>query len=327
MSTLDSRLDPLIEPLFSGDRRTLAQAITLVESTRADHRERAENLLQQLITETGNSIRLGVSGTPGVGKSTFIERFGLALIERGRRVAVLTVDPSSSLTGGSILGDKTRMDNLARCAEAFVRSSPAGVTLGGVGRRTREAILLCEAAGYDVVMIETVGVGQSEIAVSQMTDTFMLLLQPAGGDDLQGIKRGIMELAEIVVINKADGDLKDAATRAAADYQNALGLLQGRNRGWQVPVKTCSSLLGDGIADLWELIQQHQRQMKSTGQWEERRKEQAEQWFWSEASDLMVERIGTDPQLKQRLDQMLEKVREKNLPAVVAARSVIAELF
>lgn len=313
--------------LLHGDRRALAQAITLVESVRADHRQQAEQLLQGLMKHTGNSIRLGISGTPGVGKSTFIESLGLRLTQQGKRVAVLTVDPSSTLTGGSILGDKTRMENLSRDPAAFVRSSPAGSTLGGVARRTREAVLICEAAGFDVVIVETVGVGQSEVAVSQMTDTFILLLQPAAGDDLQGIKRGIMELAEIVVINKADGELKEAATRAAADYQNALGLLRGRNRQWQVPVAICSSLLSEGIDKLWQLVGEHQQIMRSSGQWGERRESQAEQWFWTETSEQMIEQLRLNPVLNEKLEQTLGQVRKKKIPAVVAARSVIAEFI
>ncbi len=322
-----SKVDALLKPLLQGDRRALAQAITLVESVRVDHRLQAEQLLQALMPHTGHSIRLGLSGTPGVGKSTFIESFGLELTRHQRRIAVLTVDPSSTLTGGSILGDKTRMENLSRHPDAFVRSSPAGATLGGVARRTREAVLICEAAGFDVVIVETVGVGQSEIAVSQMTDTFILLLQPAAGDDLQGIKRGIMELAEIVVINKADGELKEAATRAAADYQNALSLLRGRNRHWQVPVAVCSALMGDGIENIWQLVCQHQQQMQSDGQWQRRRESQAEQWFWAETAEQMIEQVRLDSELNDRLERALTKVREKKVPAVSAARSVIAEFL
>lgn len=320
-------LNSLLDALLQGDRRALARSITLVESVRADHRQKAEQLLQALMKHTGRSIRLGISGTPGVGKSTFIESLGLKLTEQGHRVAVLTVDPSSSLTGGSILGDKTRMDDLSRHPAAFVRSSPAGAMLGGVARRTREAVLICEAAGFDVVIVETVGVGQSEVAVSQMTDTFILLLQPAAGDDLQGIKRGIMELAEIVVINKADGELKQAATRAAADYQNALGLLRGRNSQWQVPVVICSSLLGEGIDKLWQLVGEHQQLMKNSGQWQQRRESQSEQWFWTETSEQLIEQLRQNPDLNEKLEQTLILVREKKIPAVVAARSVIGQFI
>lgn len=320
-------VDSMADLLLAGDRRTLARAITLVESIRPDHRQQSEQLLSQISAATGNSVRIGISGTPGVGKSTFIESFGLTLIEMGRRVAVLTVDPSSSVSGGSILGDKTRMEKLSRQSDAYVRSSPSGLTLGGVARRTREAVLLCEAAGFDVVVIETVGVGQSEVAVSRMTDTFMLLLQPAAGDDLQGIKRGIMELAEIVVVNKADGELKAAAIRTAADYQNAIGLLHGHRQTWQVPVRTCSGLTGDGVDELWLLVQQHQQLMLDSGQWIERRQQQAEEWFWTETHELLVERMRKSPLLDKQLMQALDQVREQNVPSVVAARSVIDGYF
>ena len=211
--------DPLLKPLLAGDRRALARAITLVESTRTDHRERADALLAELLPHSGKSVRLGITGVPGVGKSTFIERFGLSLIEKGRSLAVLAIDPSSKRGGGSILGDKTRMEELSRNERAFIRPSPAGATLGGVARRTREAMLLAEAAGFDTVLVETVGVGQSETAVADMVDMFIVLLLPAGGDDLQGIKRGVIELADLIVVNKADGDLKAQAQRSAADYQ------------------------------------------------------------------------------------------------------------
>ena len=206
--------DPLLEPLLAGDRRALARAITLIESTRPDHRERADALLGEVLPHTGTSVRLGITGVPGVGKSTFIERFGLALIEKGRKLAVLAIDPSSKRGGGSILGDKTRMEELSRHQAAFIRPSPAGATLGGVARRTREAMLLVEAAGFDTVIVETVGVGQSETAVADMVDMFIVLLLPAGGDDLQGIKRGVIELADLIVVNKADGDLRATAQRS-----------------------------------------------------------------------------------------------------------------
>ena len=214
--------DPLFSPLLAGDRRALAQAITLIESTRSDHRARADALLGALLPYTGKSVRLGITGVPGVGKSTFIERFGLSLLERGRSLAVLAIDPSSKRAGGSILGDKTRMEELSRRTQAFIRPSPAGNTLGGVARRTREAMLLVEAAGFDTVLVETVGVGQSETAVADMVDMFIVLLLPGGGDDLQGIKRGVIELADLIVVNKADGDMLATARRSAADYQHAL---------------------------------------------------------------------------------------------------------
>src|SRR3954452_22383423 len=230
-------MSELARLVIAGDRRALARAITMAESTRADHRAEAEALLAEVLPHVGGSVRVGISGAPGAGKSTFIEALGVHLIERGHRLAVLAVDPSSTRSGGSILGDKTRMEELSRRSEAFIRPSPSGGTLGGVARRTREALLLCEAAGHDVVLVETVGVGQSEVAVAGMLDVFVLLLAPGGGDDLQGVKRGIVELADVVVVNKADGDLAAAAERTAADYANALHFLRSRTEGWEVRVE------------------------------------------------------------------------------------------
>ncbi len=243
----------LAQQVTAGDRRALARAITLVESTRADHRDEAEALLEAVLPKTGAALRIGITGSPGVGKSTFIEAFGLKLIERGKRPAVLAVDPSSRRSGGSILGDKTRMAELAKRSEAFIRPSPSGVgadggSFGGVARRSRDVLLLlCEAAGFDPILVETVGVGQSETAVAEMTDLFLLLLMPAAGDDLQGIKRGIMELADLILVNKADGPLEAAAGRTAADYAHALRLMQPRHRAWNAEVLRCSALTGAGI--------------------------------------------------------------------------------
>src|SRR6478672_11136472 len=234
-------MSELAQQVVDGDRRALARAITLVESTRADHRAEAEALLAEVLPHVGNSVRVGISGAPGAGKSTFIEALGGYLVEQAHRVAVLAVDPSSTRSGGSILGDKTRMEQLTRSPLAFVRPSPTGGTLGGVARRTREALLLCEAAGFDVVLVETVGVGQSEVAVAGMVDCFMLLIAPAAGDELQGIKRGIMELADLVVVNKADGDLAAIAGITAADYANALHLVRPRIAAWVPRVLTCSA--------------------------------------------------------------------------------------
>ncbi|MBL0900567.1 MAG: methylmalonyl Co-A mutase-associated GTPase MeaB, partial [Reyranella sp.] len=251
--------DSLLKPLLAGDRRALAQAITLIESTRSDHRERADELLAAVLPHTGQkggkSVRLGITGVPGVGKSTLIERFGLSLIEKGRSLAVLAIDPSSKRGGGSILGDKPRMEELSRRHAAFIRPSPAGSTLGGVARRTREAMLLVEAAGFDTVLVETVGVGQSETAVADMVDMFIVLLLPAGGDDLQGIKRGVIELADLIVVNKADGDLEAAARRSAADYQHALRMLRSPTAGWTPVVTTCSARTGEGVSEIWNVVE------------------------------------------------------------------------
>ena len=252
------------EAIRRGDRRALARAITLIESTRADHRAAAEELLAELLPHTGNSIRIGISGVPGVGKSTFIEAFGLHVIGQGHKVAVLAVDPSSQRTGGSILGDKTRMEELTRNTSAFIRPSPSGGTLGGVARRTREAMLACEAAGYDVVIVETVGVGQSETAVSDMVDLFMLLLLPGGGDELQGIKKGIVELADLIVVNKADGALVDAARHAVAEYRHALALLRSPSKDWKVPVLTCSAATRIGVPEVWDTIGKYRATLSAT---------------------------------------------------------------
>ena len=264
-------VERLSEAIRAGDRRALARAITLVESTRPDHRAGAERLLEALLPHAGRSVRIGITGVPGVGKSTFIERFGLHVIGQGHRIAVLAVDPSSKRSGGSILGDKTRMQDLSTNRDAYIRPSPAGATLGGVARRTREAMLVCEAAGFDVVLVETVGVGQSETAVADMVDMFVLLLLPGGGDELQGIKRGIVELAELVIVNKADGDLADAALRTAADYRNALRLLRPPSPNWRVAVERCSALTGEGIPEVWRTVERYREVLGATGEIASRR--------------------------------------------------------
>ncbi len=271
----------LRDGVLNGERRALSRAITLVESTRTDHREQAAALLDVLAGHAGQAMRIGLSGTPGVGKSTFIESFGMQLIEQGRKVAVLAVDPSSTIAGGAILGDKTRMERLVRQRDAFIRPSPSGGELGGVARRTREVILLCEAGGFDTVLVETVGVGQSETTVAQMTDMFLLLLAPAGGDELQGVKRGVMEIADIVVVNKADGAMKDAAVRTRADYASALRLFRAREgeaEGYPMAL-TASALEEDGLQEIWTALQVLDRARKETGLHHRRRQTQAQQWF------------------------------------------------
>jgi len=316
--------DSLLKPLLAGDRRALARAITLVESTRGDHRERADALLAAVLQHTGKSVRLGVTGVPGVGKSTFIERFGLSLIDRGRSLAVLAIDPSSKRGGGSILGDKTRMEELSRNPAAFIRPSPAGATLGGVARRTREAMLLAEAAGFDTVIVETVGVGQSETAVADMVDMFVLLLLPAGGDELQGIKRGVIELADMIVVNKADGELKPAARRSAADYQHALRMLRSPTVGWTPGVTTCSALTGDGVAELWQTVE---RFLKAVGEKgiARRRAQQARAWMWNEVGETLLAELRKHPDVR-RLVAGLERDVEagRTTPAAAARRMLEA---
>lgn len=311
--------------LLKGQRRALAKAITLVESSRTDHQAEAQELLASILPHTGNAIRLGITGTPGVGKSTFIEVFGLALTAKGHKVAVLAVDPTSSRTGGSILGDKTRMELLSKDPNAFIRPSPSGGTLGGVARRTREAMLLCEAAGYDIVLIETVGVGQSEIAVSDMVDMFLLMLSPGGGDELQGIKRGIMELADLVIINKADGDLKAAAIRAAADYKSALHLMRPKTACWTASVVLASALKAEGLDQIWEKIQAFEAAMKDSGELLKQREGQAKAWMWSEIHDQLVDAFRAN--YPQRLEQVENAVGKGQIPATAAARDLLQDFL
>lgn len=313
----------LAEGVRDGDRRALARAITLVESTRADHRADAAALLDALLPHTGGAIRVGISGPPGVGKSTFIEAFGLHVVEQGHRLAVLAVDPSSSLTGGSILGDKTRMEQLNRREEAFIRPSPGGGHLGGVARRTREALLLCEAAGYDVVLVETIGVGQSEVAVADMVDLFVLLVNPGGGDELQGIKRGIMELADLVVVNKADGDLAAAAGRTRADYANAVHLLRPKWQAWSTEAMACSALEGRGIAEIWDVVERFTAAVTADGERDTHRADQAQAWFWSEVHDGLVDRLHADPRVHELLTQAETDVRAGRRSPTTAARTVL----
>jgi LAO/AO transport system kinase len=313
----------LAEGVTAGNRRVLAQAITLIESTRSDHRAAAAALLERLMPSAGNSIRLGISGVPGVGKSTFIEALGNHVIDAGHRLAVLTVDPSSAISGGSILGDKTRMEELSRRDEAYIRPSPAGRTLGGVTRRSREAMILCEAAGFDVIVVETVGVGQSETRVADMTDMFLLLLLPGAGDELQGIKRGIVELADLILINKADDGLVDLAGRAAAEYRNALRLLHPRSPNWKVEVRRCSARDGTGIAEAWETVLRHHEILKSTSELTARRAAQARDWMWSDVGDNLVEELKSDPQVRDKLAELESATSAGRIPPTVAARTLL----
>ena len=316
----------LAEGVAAGNRRVLAQAITLIESTRSDHRAAAAALLERLMPSAGNSIRLGISGVPGVGKSTFIEALGNHVIDAGHRVAVLTVDPSSAISGGSILGDKTRMEELSRRDEAYIRPSPAGRTLGGVTRRSREAMILCEAAGFDVIIVETVGVGQSETKVADMTDMFLLLLLPGAGDELQGIKRGIVELADLILINKADDDLANLARRAAAEYRSALQLLHPRSPNWKVEVNCCSARDGVGIDETWETVLRHHEVLSSTGELTVRRAAQARDWMWSDVTDNLVDALRSDPQVRRKLSELEAATSEGRIPPTVAARTLL-EIF
>ncbi|MBF0333373.1 MAG: methylmalonyl Co-A mutase-associated GTPase MeaB [Alphaproteobacteria bacterium] len=307
----------------TGDRRALARAITLIESSRPDHRPAAEALLEALTPHAGGAIRLGITGVPGVGKSTFIEAFGLHVIGQGHRVAVLAVDPSSPISGGSILGDKTRMEELSRDPRAFIRPSPSGRTLGGVARRTREAMLVCEAAGFDVVIVETVGVGQSETAVADMVDMFLLLLAPGAGDELQGIKKGIVELADAIVVNKADGDLAAAADRAMRDYRNALHLLRPASPHWRPPVLRCSAATRLGIDEVWATIRSYRHLMGEAGAIAERRARQALAWMWSEISQSLIETLRAHPEVRDSLPELERAVARGEIAPAAAARRLI----
>jgi LAO/AO transport system kinase len=316
----------LADGVLDGNRRALARAITLIESTRPDHRAAASALLQQLTPYAGKSIRLGISGVPGVGKSTFIEALGNHVIDAGHRVAVLTVDPSSAISGGSILGDKTRMELLSRRCEAYIRPSPSGNTLGGVTRRSREALILCEAAGFDVIIVETVGVGQSETKVADMTDMFILLLLPGGGDELQGIKRGIMELADLVLINKADDDLQALAGRTAAEYGNALRLLHPRSADWKVEVRTCSARDDVGIHEAWEVALRHRDVLEASGQFTTRRAAQARDWMWSEVNDSLITALQNDPEVRKQIPALEAAASGGRIAPTIAARQLL-EIF
>ncbi len=306
----------------AGDRTALAQAITLVESTRADHRDAADSLLAAVLPASGNSLRLGVTGAPGVGKSTFIEAFGLMCLAAGRRVAVLAVDPSSKASGGSILGDKTRMGDLARQTGAFIRPSPAGPMLGGVARRTREAVWLCEAAGFDLVIVETVGVGQSETAVADLVDLCLLMIAPGGGDELQGIKRGIVEIADLLVVNKADGDLAGAARRAAAEYSHALRLL--RPAGDAVPVFAVSAREKRGVERVREDIERRAHAAMKDGAVGRKRAAQARAALWSELGESLLEALKRDPAVTKLLPALEAEVANARLTPSAAARRALA---
>ena len=316
----------ILDSAGATQRRALAKAITLIESTRDDHRAQADALLDTLLPHSGQALRLGISGVPGVGKSTFIEALGLFLVGQGHRVAVLAVDPSSARTGGSILGDKTRMARLSATDTAYIRPSPASGTLGGVAAKTREAMLLCEAAGFDVVLVETVGIGQSETAVCEMTDFFLALMLPGAGDELQGIKKGLVELADMIAINKADGDNFARANLAAAEYRSALHILSPRSEHWHPPVVTYSALTGAGIAELWRKILEHRSAMNASGEFAERRRQQQIKWMWSMLESRMMARLRADPAIRARVKQIEAEVADARITPALAADQIAAML-
>lgn len=309
-----------------GNIRALAKAITLVESRNLDHSLAATTLLDELLPATGNSIRIGISGVPGAGKSTFIEAFGLHLTGLGHKVAVLAVDPSSQISGGSILGDKTRMEELARDPRAFIRPSPAGDTLGGVARKTRETMLICEAAGFDVIIVETVGVGQSEITVASMVDFFLLLQLPNAGDELQGIKRGVMEIADAILINKSEGEQRARADLARQQYVNALHMLKPKSGNWQVPVLLCSALYNEGVASAWTTIVEFRQRMQASGEFERKRKLQASDWMWTLLMDDLRDYFLQHPRVAGLLPQVQQGVAAGMTSPSAAARRLL-EVF
>ena len=320
-ASLDTK--SLAKGLRSGHRAALARAITLIESRRADHQASARELVQALLPDTGQAVRVGITGAPGVGKSTTIDTLGMDLIERRHKVAVLAVDPSSARTGGSILGDKTRMARLSASDHAFIRPSPSSGTLGGVAAKTREAMLLCEAAGFDVVLVETVGIGQSETAVCDMTDCFLALMLPGAGDELQGIKKGLVELADMIAINKADGDNVKRAQTAAAEYRAALHILTPRSPNWTPPVLTYSALTGNGIAELWAQVLAHRERMTKTDERAELRREQQVKWMWSMLNDRVLARLKSDAGLRARLPALEAAVAEGRLSPPLAVAEIV----
>jgi LAO/AO transport system kinase len=312
----------LAKELRSGNRAALARAITLIESRRADHQASARELVQALLPETGKAVRAGITGSPGVGKSTTIDALGMYLIGQGHKVAVLAVDPSSARTGGSILGDKTRMARLSASDHAFIRPSPSSGTLGGVAAKTREAMLLCEAAGFDVVLVETVGIGQSETAVYDMTDFFLALMLPGAGDELQGIKKGLVELADMIAINKADGDNIKRANIAAAEYRSALHILTPRSEHWYPPVVTYSALNGAGIAELWQKVLDHRTAMNASSEFAARRREQQVKWMWSMLEGRMMARLRADAAIRAKVKKTEAEVADGKMTPAVAAEHI-----
>ena len=312
--------------LQAGDRAALARGITLIESKRPDHQAAARSLVQAVLPFTGRAIRLGVTGVPGVGKSTTIDTLGMRLIGEGRKVAVLAVDPTSSRTGGAILGDKTRMARLSVERDAFIRPSPAGRTLGGVASRTREAMLLCEAAGFDVVMVETVGIGQSETAVADMTDFFLVLLLPGGGDELQGIKKGVIELADMIAINKADGDSLGRARKTAAEYSIALNLLTADGASWKPPVILISGLNDEGLDSLWDNVLNHRAILMQSGELASKRAAQQVKWLWAMLDDRIRTRLRSDPRIRERVPMIERAVFDGGLSATLAADEIAGML-
>jgi LAO/AO transport system kinase len=324
LRTLGRTTDPasLSHGVLAGERASVARAITLVESRRSEHQSAARQMVQALLPRTGQAVRVGITGVPGVGKSTTIDALGAHLTERGHKVAVLAVDPSSARTGGSILADKTRMARLANDPNAFVRPSPGGGTLGGVAAKTRESMLICEAAGFDVVLVETIGTGQSETAVADMTDFFLVLMLPGAGDELQGLKKGVIELADMIAVNKADGDNLARARAAAAEYRAALHILSPRSVNWTPPVVTYSAMTGDGIAELWSTVLRHRERGMSTGEFAARRREQQVKWMWAMLEDRLQARLRSDARVRAKLPSLEAAVADGRMSPAVAVDEI-----
>ena len=313
-----------IDGVLKKKRAIIAKSITLIESALPAHQQLAENILDGLLPYAGNAIRIGISGVPGVGKSTFIESFGMMLIEKGHRVAVLAVDPSSSRSGGSIMGDKTRMERLALHPNAFIRPSPTSGTLGGVAKKTRESMIICEAAGHDVILVETVGVGQSETAVASMVDFFLVLMLAGAGDELQGIKKGILELADAIIINKADGNNIERAKEARAEYESALNLMESKSSVWSVPVLTCSALTMDGLKDVWKTILDYRQKLSDAGELAEKRRLQSVDWMWSLVQDGLKDRFFENLKVKSLLPDIIDAVEKGKTTPTAAAYELLS---
>ena len=314
---------PELEQILQGKRRAIAKAITLLESTRPESFEQGQELLESLLPHAGQALRIGITGVPGVGKSTFIEAFGLFLIEHGHRVAVLAVDPSSQLTGGSIMGDKTRMNELAQHPDAFIRPSPSSGILGGVSRKTRETMLICEAAGFDVVIVETVGVGQSETLVDSMVDLSLLLMLPNAGDELQGIKKGVLELADLVVINKSDGEQETFAKTAQSEYRKALHLLPSTKTSWTPQILRCSSLEKRGMDKIWDSVKSFRKELQNSGEWKKQRQTQTGKWMWSLVEEGLLTNFRNDPNIQKQIPELEKAVNSGKMLPTTAARKML----
>ena len=320
---MDQNTVPVLEEILQGKRRAMAKAITLLESTHRESFEQGQDLLESLLPHAGKSLRIGITGVPGVGKSTFIEAFGLFLIGQGHRVAVLAVDPSSPLTGGSIMGDKTRMNELAKQQDAFIRPSPSSGILGGVARKTRETVLICEAAGYDIVIVETVGVGQSETLVASMVDFFLLLMLPNAGDELQGVKKGILELADLIVINKSDGGQQSMAKTTQAEYRKALHFFSPTKTSWEPQILRCSALEKKGMDTVWESAKNYRKALLDSGEWAEQRQAQTEKWMWSLVEEGLLKSFRNHPNLQKRIPELQKAVNSGKMLPTTAARQLL----